>query len=213
MEKKLTLNINGFSVPVIIINAPYLARTSHYSYGQIYISCPIGINEKVLVKYLEKCYKPSILKKFDREELHTDSYCYVLGEKRRIVRPFCALKVQKEDIIVRNDEELKAKLKKLSYDLLLSRVRRFETIMQTKKHDVKVTSMYAARGKNYYKKNLLTFSSDLIHFSVELIDAIVIHELAHDFVQNHSKKFYEIVYNYCSDYDERIRKISYGVKK
>lgn len=213
MEKKVVINLHGIDVSVIIIDTKSMIRTVHYSYGQLYVSCPIDTSLSVLKMRLEKMFDLKTLLKFDKDQLYSDSYCYVLGEKRRLIRPFSYLEPKKEDLIIKNNEDLIIKLKKLAYDILVSRVRRYEIIMQTKKHEIKITAMYAARGKNYYRKGLLTFAYELVHFSLELIDAIVIHELAHDFQQNHSKKFYEIVYTYCSDYDSRIKKLSYGVKK
>ncbi len=213
MEKKVVINLHGIDIGVIIIDTKKMTRTVHYSYGQIYVSCPIDTPLFIIKMRLEKMFKINTLLKFDKEQLYSENYCYILGEKRRLIRPFSYLDPQKEDIIIKNDEDLLKKLRKLAYDIILSRVRRYEVIMQTKRHEIKITSMYAARGKNYYRKGLLTFADELIHFSLDLIDAIVIHELAHDFQQNHSKKFYEIVYTYCSDYDSRIKKLTYGVKK
>lgn len=213
MEKKVLVNLHGFNVPVILSDAKRMARSSHYTYGQIYLTCPIDISYDKLKQFLERIYLPKLLVKFNLEQLYTDEYCYILGEKRRRIGPFSYLEPTKNDIIVKDDEELISKLKKLAYDIILSRVRKYEEIMKTKKHDIKITTMSAARGKNYYKKALLTFSSELIHFSIDLIDAIVVHELAHDFYQDHSQKFYSVVYTYCPDYDQRIKKLSYGEKK
>lgn len=212
MEKKVLLKLHGIDVNVIIRDGK-LSRSAHYSYGQIYFTCPINTPNFVLKGYLERIFKKSLLEKFDKEPLYNENYCFVLGEKRRLIRPYSNLEINKGDIIIKDDEDLMNKLKRLFQDIIISRVRRYEVIMNTKKHEVKVTNMSAARGKNYYSKGLLTFSYELIFFSIELIDAIVIHELAHDFYQNHSKSFYDIVYTYCKDYDIRINKLTFGVKK
>ena len=60
--------------------------------------------------------------------------------------------------------------------------------------------------KNYCEESLcskktLTFSFVLIHYSKEVIDSVVIHELAHDLFFDHSSNFYNVVYNYCPNYD------------
>ncbi len=213
MIKRIIINIHGFDIAVILTNASKMASISHYTYGQIYLSCPFSTSIDKIKISLEKRFSYRLLAKFDHELLFTDSYCYILGEKRRRVKPFSYLEITKNDFFAKDDEELFDKLKKLAYDILLSRVRKYETIMNTKKHDIKITAMSAARGKNYYKKSLLTFAYELVHFSLELIDAIVIHELAHDFYQDHSSNFYNVVYKFCPDYNKRIEKLNYGVKK
>lgn len=213
MEKRLRLNINGYLVDVIVKNASYFHKTSHYSYGQIYVSCPITTPENKIIYYLERIYTKKILNKFPSDFLYSNDYCYILGEKKKLVRPNSLNTFYPNDIYVKDDLELEKRLLKIEKDIITSRVRYYEKLMNTKTHEVKITSMYAARGKNYINKNLLTFSKELIHFSIEIIDAIVIHELAHDFQANHSSAFYKIVYNYCPDYDKRIEKINYGVKK
>lgn len=68
----------------------------------------------------------------------------------------------------------------------------------------------ACMGKNYYLKHLLTFDRILIHFSLDIIDSVVIHELTHHFVQNHSDAFYRILLTYCPDYRRLREKLIYG---
>ena len=77
-------------------------------------------------------------------------------------------------------------------------------------YQVKITSMRSSVGKNYYMKNLLTFDHKLIHFSLEIIDSVVIHELTHYFVQNHSKEFYDILLKYCPNYKILSQKLING---
>ena len=213
MEKKVIANVHGKVVNVVIRETASFLKTSHYSYGQIYISCPFSTSIVTIEKYLNRVYTEKIIQKFPNEFLYGKDFCYVLGEKRRLIRPFSYQIPEKKDLIVRNDEELQKKLEKFALDIFTSRVHFYEKEMKTYSHQVKITTMSAARGKNYIRKKLLTFHWELIHFSIYLLDAIVIHELSHDFVPNHSKKFYEILYRFCPDYDERIKKITFGVKQ
>ncbi len=213
MEKKVLINLYGKDIAVVIHNSLNFLKTSRYSYGQIYIGCPIDAKIEDIKKYLQRTYNKKTIDKFSDEPLYGQDYCYILGEKRRIIRPFSQVIPSRGDIIIENDEELQIKLNKLSLDIISSRVKYYEKIMNTKEHSVKITNMYAARGKNYFKKNVLTFARELIHFSLELIDAIVVHELSHDFEQNHYKSFYKVVEKYCDNYYLKIEKITYGVKK
>ena len=74
-------------------------------------------------------------------------------------------------------------------------------------YKVKVRQKNSNYGVNSRRTHTLTFASILVHYSEELIDAIIVHELAHHFVFNHSSDFYNVVYEYMPDYDFRIFKI------
>lgn len=52
-------------------------------------------------------------------------------------------------------------------------------------------------------KNGLNFNTLLVKFPLEVIEYVVIHELAHIKYKNHSKDFWNLVYKYCSDYKKR----------
>lgn len=52
-------------------------------------------------------------------------------------------------------------------------------------------------------KNGLNFNIYLSKFPLEVIEYVVIHELAHIKHKNHSKKFWDLVYKFCSDYKQR----------
>jgi hypothetical protein len=51
----------------------------------------------------------------------------------------------------------------------------------------------------------LNFNWRLIHFTTEVIDYVVIHELAHIRHHNHSRDFWRLVARYDADYKEHIR--------
>ncbi|MBQ7243982.1 MAG: M48 family metallopeptidase, partial [Bacilli bacterium] len=52
-----------------------------------------------------------------------------------------------------------------------------------------------------------TFQCRLMAFHPSIIDSVVVHELAHHYQFDHSKKFYDIVYRYCPDYDKLRKKL------
>ena len=45
-------------------------------------------------------------------------------------------------------------------------------------------------GRNYIKSNTIEINARCIQLPVESLDALLIHEIAHDFVPNHSPDFY-----------------------
>ena len=50
-------------------------------------------------------------------------------------------------------------------------------------------------GVCYTRKNLINISSYLIHYPFECLEYIIVHEMTHFIIPNHSKRFYEIVAN------------------
>ncbi|RXJ86403.1 M48 family metallopeptidase [Arcobacter sp. CECT 8985] len=52
-------------------------------------------------------------------------------------------------------------------------------------------------------KNGLNFNILLVKFPIEVIEYVVIHELCHIEHKNHSKNFWNLVYEYCPDYKQR----------
>lgn len=56
-------------------------------------------------------------------------------------------------------------------------------------------------GICYVHDDKIVLSTNLAHYPLAAIDAVILHEYAHFRCADHSAKFYEIVYNYMQDYD------------
>lgn len=71
------------------------------------------------------------------------------------------------------------------------------------------TSIKYRKNKNTWGscnyKNGLNFNIYLCKFPIEIIEYVVIHELAHIKHKNHSKKFWDLLEKYCIDYKSRIK--------
>ena len=142
-------------------------------------------------------------------------YIDILGKRKRLVvlnEGMNAISI--DDMVVNKRENIDSILKKFTLDIITQEVRKLEKIMLIPiEHKIKITAMRSCSGKNYYQKKLLTFDKDLIHYSLEIIDSIVIHELAHYYYHDHSPSFYNMVLKYCPNYKELQRKLTYGERK
>ena len=66
--------------------------------------------------------------------------------------------------------------------------------------ELKCRIMKSKWGVCYVKKNRITISSYLIHYPEECLEYIMIHEMTHFIVPNHSPRFYDIVSGKMPDY-------------
>jgi predicted metal-dependent hydrolase len=96
--------------------------------------------------------------------------------------------------------------KALAKQYIIERTHYFAKIMGLEPDNVRVSSA-ATRWGSCSSKGSINFSWRLIMAEDEVIDAIIVHELAHLKQMNHSKKFYDIVYKIMPDYDIRKRKL------
>lgn len=73
--------------------------------------------------------------------------------------------------------------------------------------DIGTKIMKSKWGVCYVKKNKINVSSYLIHYPLDCLEYIMIHEMTHFIVPNHSKRFYDIVHNYMPNYKEANAKL------
>ena len=79
-------------------------------------------------------------------------------------------------------------------------------IMNVKPAGVKITSAKSRWGSCSWK-NVLCFPYRIMLLPPELIECIVVHELAHIIVKNHSAEFYKVIENAMPDYKERAKSL------
>jgi len=85
--------------------------------------------------------------------------------------------------------------KQLSLEYLIPRVQYFATKMNLKFSTIKFRKMKSRWG-SCSSERVITLNSELIKVKKELIDYVIVHELAHLVHMNHSKNFHSLVENY-----------------
>ena len=107
-----------------------------------------------------------------------------------------------------DEEEIEKILKKAALEYLPSRVAELEALMGVNPpYKVRVRKMKRTLGSNSRKTHTLTFQVRLFAFTPEIVDSVIVHELAHHFAFDHSDKFYAVVYRYCPDYATLRKKL------
>lgn len=72
---------------------------------------------------------------------------------------------------------------------------------------VKIRDMKTRFGSMTWTKGIVRFATTLIAYPPEVVDSVIVHELAHIFEPNHQKRFYSIVRRYIPNYDEHRKKL------
>ena len=168
----------------------YYAR---FRNGEFFVSTNSFMSEKEIIKLTAK-FAPRLLvdevKSFSLEK----KWCYLFGEK---------ITINFNDV---NELNYYLKLELLGY--LDNRVREYEKIMNiANPYKINVRNTKTRYGSNSWKTHSLSFQLDLVHFSREIIDSVIVHELAHDKHHNHQKEFYNEVYKYCPNYWDLKKKL------
>ncbi len=215
MEKQEVFNIHGYPILVNLKIGRINAHKLSYNGGQIYLSVTPSYNKRKLTSLFETALSESLVKKFNSEPYVGKDYIYITGKKHRlVVLNEGSMRDRMDDYVTRRRENIRPELRKLAYDVYLNEIRKIEKEMGIRKpHSLKVTKMTAAVGKHYQQKNLITLDESLIHYSIDIIDSVVCHELCHYYYQNHSKEFYDLLLRFCPDYKALKKKLTYGVKK
>ncbi len=97
-------------------------------------------------------------------------------------------------------------LKKKAQEILPSKVEYFSAKTGLNPSAVKITSAKTRFG-SCSEKNAISFSYILMRYPDDVIDYVVLHEIAHIKHHNHSKAFWEYIESFMPDYRERRKKL------
>ena len=144
--------------------------------GKLFVIAPTGT-------------KPSVI-----EELITK-------HKRWIEGKIASQKRQSEKLS-RLDEREITEMKKAAKAYFAATVSRYAALMGAEYGKIRITSAMRRFGSCSSDKNL-SFSYRLMLYPEAAREYVAVHELAHTFEMNHSKKFYAIIEKTLPDYKER----------
>lgn len=119
---------------------------------------------------------------------------------------------EKKYWIIKNVEKMKQKSEntdkspytkeelKILYDKINQLIKKYEFLMNVKIKSFTLREMKTRWGSCSYNKGTIRFNKKLARKPDEYIEYIVVHEMAHLFVPNHSKNFYDVVKKYLPNY-------------
>ena len=175
--------------------------------GCLIVTCPkhtlndeiarlINKNENALIKMYEKNIE---MQKYDQE-------FWYLGNKYNVIYD------DNLDRVAINGELLYTKNEEMLDEFISSEINRVfnEEVDICKKcfnnlpeFKLKTRKMKTRWGVCNRKDNIITLNTELIKKKIDLLDYVIIHEMAHFYEGNHSKKFWNIVEKACPNYKIR----------
>lgn len=176
-----------------------------YREDGFYVSAPRLTTHLQIKKGLDK-FADRLIEQFNKRNGNysfEENYIYILGEKYELTEFHLENDTQVHDFLLE-----KAKI------IFENLVRKNEQIMGiSEPYKIKIKNTGSQFGSNSKQTHTLSFQFNLIHYSEEIIESVVIHELAHDFYRNHQEGFYEVVYKYCPKYKQIQKKLKKGIHK
>jgi len=184
--------------------------------GKVIVKAPINAGEFLIDKFVKK-HEKWIIKKVDEVKKNRIKYpekTFTEGEEFLFLGNFYKLKFSenlKEKIIFSDafyiDSKYKDRAKELltkwyknkAYEILFSRVEYYANKFGFKYNKVKVTLAKRRWGSCSFNGNL-NFSYRILFLHIDVINYVVIHEIAHLKVRNHSRRFWMEVENLMPDY-------------
>ena len=189
-------------------------RNIHFRFDgeKFLVSCPKRTPVNLIKGGLDK-YSKKLRDRNPKTQAFGDSFIYLFGQRYEVTYPGELFLNNETKIVFKEQNDLLKKLRKYFLNYMQDRTKLFSERMKTSQYLVKVRQMRSRYGSNNRAKKTITYSLTLIHYSPETIDSVIVHELAHCFVYNHSDKFYRVVYNYCPEYDVYRKKLIKAVFK
>ena len=206
MDAKMTYELDGQVYEVEIIYKRI--RNIHFRFEneKYLISCPKRTPVSMIKSGLDK-YARKLRDRSTKTQAFGDDYIYLFGQKVAVSYPGSLFLDAETKINFKDQDDLIKKARKSFLNYMQGRTLYYEGLMKSPHYLVKVRQMKSRYGSNNRHAKTITYSLTLLHYSPEIIDSVIVHELAHCFVYNHSDKFYRVVYNYCPRYDEFRKKL------
>lgn len=211
MQKILSLTYEDKEYPVIIEHKSMRLRSIRFRLrnGSFVVSAPYTVSNNHILKLLEDKYARLLISK-EKPAAVGEDFIYLFGSRYNYPDEGQFTFSNGEILSYKNKEEFNKKMRKFFLKILTERVRYYETLMKTKSHTVRVRNMSTRYGSNSKKTKTVSFALALYSYSYQIIDAIIVHELAHDYYFDHSESFYKVVYNFCPNYKVLHKKLRKG---
>ena len=171
--------------------------------GTLLVSAPKYVKEEDIYRMIEKNNdKIEKMLELEQNKLYQNSIknneIYLFGELINI-----------EDAKkIKNENDLEKFYKKEFLDILPYLFEKYNKKTNLYQKEFKIRKMNARWGTCYPDRGLILLNLYLVKRPVIEIESVVLHELVHLKIRNHSKDFYEELELYMKDYKEITRRLN-----
>ncbi|MCQ2087341.1 MAG: DUF45 domain-containing protein [Bacilli bacterium] len=204
MVTNLNITINGTKFLIVADrDNKYIKPSIEFVDGHFVVKAPQNTSDATVKYWVNINAKNLLPKEFQKKP----SYIFIFGKRYNVN----TIVIDGKRIDSSDEKILKKQLEKILEEYGKDSFKRYSKIMgmnEKYKLFVRNDDKHLAYNDLYNKEIVLSYG--LIHFSKEIIDSVVIHEITHCFVGDHSKAFYEIFSKYCPNYREYEYKFTHG---
>ena len=173
---------------------------------KFYISCSHFTLKSQIKNILDK-YALKLINRNINSKEKEENKIYFMGEKyddldSGFITP---------DICYPSKEERTKLLEKVFANYVIDKTKEYAKMMNVTYKKVSCKHVNTRYGSYSKRTGNIYISYSLLPYSKEIIDSVIIHELAHILVFNHSKSFYDVIYRYYPDYDICHKKLKKGI--
>lgn len=175
--------------------------------ASLIVTCPKNTLDEEIIRLIKKNEK-SLLKMYKRatNQAQYESEFWLLGKKYEVVfeENLDEVKINGEFIYAKNEDELNKYVQK-TYEEVFAKEAKIcaKCFNNLPEYKLKFRKMKTRWGVCNRRDDSITLNTELIKKNEDLIDYVIIHEMAHFYEGNHSKNFWKIVAAACPDYKVR----------
>ena len=201
MQKSFIYTYQGKEYPVLVIYKRKKNITYRIKEGQFVVTAPHFVTLTRVKEGLNK-FASKLIEKYEREQsIISDERIFLFGEELPYISGGKEVIYRGMSIKFETKEELIEKCISLYSKYMIDRTRYYESLMGVNPpYKIKIKKMKSRFGSNSKQTHTISYANHLFSYSNDILDSLVVHELAHYFVYNHSKDFYNVVYKYCPNY-------------
>ncbi len=181
--------------------------------GYIYVTTSYFISNLSIKKLLEENRKSieKMIEKNNKKEEKKKNFYYFGIPYKIIIEEIKTIDIDHNNktIFTKNEEMLNQYLRKEAKLIFSNHLKEYYYKFEENIEEptLKIRKMKSRWGVCNTKTKNITLNLELIHYSIECLDYVIVHELSHLIEPNHSKKFWNIVSKYYPNYKEIRKKL------
>ena len=201
MEKTFTYLYSQKEYQVKVIYKRKKNIAYRFRNGEFLVTAPHFVSIKQIKNGLDKFAKTLVDRYLRDQEINNDERVFLFGEELPFNPSGGTISTHQMNIEYKDKDELIKKLIIIYSQYMNEKTRYYENIMGVyPPYKIKIKNMKSRFGSNSKQTHTISYASHLYSYSFDILDSLIVHELAHHFAFDHSKNFYSIVYKYCPNY-------------